>query len=115
MEGGGERHAGSGRPTGGARPWLGSAVWKLSERPAAPLQLPGKTKGVEIEAGVGGILSADPLSSLSGSCPGWLSVAGGFDVNPLQSLSFLHSSPASHHELDYGEEMEPQIRAARDI
>ena len=49
---------------------------------------------MEIEAGVGRILSADPLSSLAGSCPGWLSVAGDFDVNPLQSCHFcIHPLP----------------------
>lgn len=43
---------------------------------------------------------------------GWLSGTQGFDVNPC-SLVILYSSPASHHELNYREEMEPQIRAAR--
>lgn len=48
----------------------GQRCLEVKRGPPHSCQLPGKRRGVETEAGMGGILLADPLSSSAGSCPG---------------------------------------------
>lgn len=48
----------------------GQRCLEVKRGPPNSCQLPGKRRGVETEAGMGGILLADPLSSSAGSCPG---------------------------------------------
>lgn len=104
---GGERFPVSKQGCRKGLPWRVLPCGELSE---APCQLPGSSGGGGHGDAGGCQWVSLPLTQIPSA--GWLSGTQGFDVNPC-SLVILHSSPASHHELNYREEMEPQIRAAR--